>query len=354
MKNNFMNFITREWLFLLSLCGLLFTSYYLHAFATFSQADLIPIFLLFTLFVVIKGLENSHLLLQVSSFLEKSKFLPQKLLFLSFLLSMLISIDVALMTLLPIVLALKIKQRDKLVILVALTAHIGAALTPFGTPQNLFIYSYYSLNTYEFIRTIAPFSLIMLTLFFIVSLFIKTTSNRRGEELIENINKPLAYIYLTLFLTVVLVILHILPLHLLPWILLFIFFFDIKSFKVDYLLLFTFIIFIGLTANIKQMLGTTIEHPKHIFILSSFLSQFISNVPTTLILNKFTSQYEALLWGTNVGGFGSIIAAMANLITYKIYISHNDSKNTKSFILQFTAYGYAAFTAGYILYFLIM
>ena len=354
MKNNFMNFITREWLFLLSLCGLLFTSYYLHAFATFSQADLIPIFLLFTLFVVIKGLENSHLLLQVSSFLEKSKFLPQKLLFLSFLLSMLISIDVALMTLLPIVLALKIKQRDKLVILVALTAHIGAALTPFGTPQNLFIYSYYSLNTYEFIRTIAPFSLIMLTLFFIVSLFIKTTSNRRGEELIENINKPLAYIYLTLFLTVALVILHILPLHLLPWILLFIFFFDIKSFKVDYLLLFTFIIFIGLTANIKQMLGTTIEHPTHIFILSSFLSQFISNVPTTLILNKFTLQWEALLWGTNVGGFGSIIAAMANLITYKIYISHNDSKNTKSFILQFTAYGYAAFIVGYILYFLIM
>ena len=354
MKNNLINFIAREWLFLVSLAGLLFTSYHLHVFPSFSHADLVPIFLLFALFVVIKGLENSHLLLQVSAFLEKSRFLPQKLLFLSFFLSMLISIDVALMTLLPIVLALKIKQRDKLVILVALTSHIGAALTPFGTPQNLFIYSYYSLNTYEFVKTIAPFSCAMLALFFIISLFIKTTSTRKEEEFIEDVNRPLAFIYLTLFLIVVLIVLHLLPLTLLIFILLFIFFFDIKSFKIDYLLLFTFIIFIGLTANIKQILGTTIEHSTHIFILASFLSQFISNVPTTLILNKFTLQWEALLWGTNVGGFGSIIAAMANLITYKIYISHKDSQDTKSFILQFIAYGYAAFIAGYILYFSIM
>jgi Na+/H+ antiporter NhaD/arsenite permease-like protein len=353
MKQNVIDFLLKEWLFLLSFIGFLFTSYSLSSFPKYTQKDLTPILLLFALFIVIKGIERTHFLSKIASLLEKTKFLPQKLLLLSFFLSAFITIDVAIVALLPILFSLNIKEKDKLVILVALTAHIGAALTPFGTPQNLFIYSYYNVNPFTFIKIIAPFSFTMLAIFFAASFLIKTTPAIEEQIKRENVNIPAAYIFLILFISIVLVILHIAPQTILFIALIFIFFFDLPSFKIDYFLLFTFILFIGLTSNIKIMYAGDIEHPTHIFLLSSFLSQVISNVPTTLLLNKFTTQWEALLWGTNVGGFGTLIAALANLITYKIYLSYNGTKNIKSFILQFIFYGYIVFFIGIALYFLL-
>jgi len=351
MRKHLTDFLIREWLFLLSFSAFGITSYLLRSFPEYTQKELVPIFLLFTLFVVVKGIENSNLLLKTASSLEKGAMLPQKLLFITFILSSIITIDVALITMLPIVLSLQIKEKEKLTILVAFTAHIGAALTPFGTPQNLFIYSYYGVDPFTFIKTIAPFSIGMLLLFFFSSFFIKVKPiAMKYKE--KKVNKPYAYIYLILFSIIVLSILHIFSITIVFFSLLFILFFDKKSFQIDYFLLFTFLIFIGLTTNIKMMIGTMIYHPHHTFILSSLMSQLISNVPTTLLLNKFTTQWEALLWGTNVGGFGSIVAALANLITYKIYLSYNNAKNTKSFLWQFIFFGYLIFLFGYILYFI--
>jgi Na+/H+ antiporter NhaD/arsenite permease-like protein len=355
MKQNIIDFLIREWLFLLSFIGFIITSYSLSSLPKYTQQDLTPIIFLFALFVVVKGMERSGFLSKIASFLEKTKFLPQKLLLLSFILSGIITIDVALVALLPIVLSLNlnIKERDKLVILVAFAAHIGAALTPFGTPQNLFIYSYYNVNPLTFIQTIAPFSFIMLAIFFVFSFLIKHVPKISSQTKVQNVNTPMASIFLLLFTAIVLVILHILPMKILFIVLLFLFFFDLKSFKIDYFLLFTFVLFIGLTTNIKILYAGNIEHPTHIFLLSSFLSQFISNVPTTLLLNKFTTQWEALLWGTNVGGFGSIVAALANLITYKIYLAHSNGKNIKHFLFKLIVYGYITFFTGYAIYFLL-
>jgi len=351
MKKQFTNFFIREWLFLFSFTAFGITSYMLGSFPEYTQKELIPIFLLFALFVVVKGIENSNLLLKTASILEKGVMLPQKLLFITFILSSIITIDVALITMLPIVFALQIKEKEKLTILVALTAHIGAALTPFGTPQNLFIYSYYGVDPFTFIKTIAPFSIGMLILFFFSSFFIKVRPiDIKYKE--KKVNKPSASIYLILFTIIVLSILHIFSINIVFLALLFILFFDKKCFQIDYFLLFTFLIFIGLTTNIKMMIGTMIYHPHHTFLLSSIMSQFISNVPTTLLLNKFTTEWEALLWGSNVGSFGSIIAALANLITYKMYISYNNTKNVKSFLWQFIFFGYLAFLFGYLLYFI--
>ena len=46
-------------------------------------------------------------------------------------------------------------------------------------------------------------------------------------------------------------------------------------------------------------------------------SQFISNVPTTLLLSGFCDQWRELIIGTNLGGLGTLIASMASLIGYK-------------------------------------
>ena len=342
----------REWLLLLSLTGLAATSYYLGTAPVYTQKELIPIFLLFSLFIVIKGVENSNLLLKTAITLEHGSFLPLKLVLITFLLSMIVTIDVALVTMLPIVLTLKVKQKENLTILVALTAHVGAALTPFGTPQNLFIYSFYAVDTYAFIQAIAPFSLGMLMVFLIASFFMKVTSEVSFSRKELPVDKKFAFSYLFLLVVVVLAVLRVLPVWVAVFSMLFALLFDRKSLKIDYALLLTFLVFLGLTSNIKMMIDGMIHHPGHIFMLSSVMSQFISNVPTTLLLNKFTIQWEALLWGTNVGGFGSLVAALANLITYKIYISYGDGKHTGRFVAKFIFAGYLAFAIGFALFFL--
>ena len=49
-------------------------------------------------------------------------------------------------------------------------------------------------------------------------------------------------------------------------------------------------------------------------------SQFISNVPAAMLLSGFSTNYEAIIVGINIGGLGTLIASMANLISYKILV----------------------------------
>jgi Na+/H+ antiporter NhaD/arsenite permease-like protein len=126
--------------------------------------------------------------------------------------------------------------------------------------------------------------------------------------------------------------------------------FDKNALKVDYPLLFTFLLFLGLANELKSVLAHYIEHPTHIFLLSSLLSQLISNVPSTLLLHQFTPEWEALLWGTNVGGFGTPVAALANLITYRIYASHEGKAKSTVFLAQMIFWGFVVYVAGTSLY----
>ena len=63
-------------------------------------------------------------------------------------------------------------------------------------------------------------------------------------------------------------------------------------------------------------------------------SQIISNVPAAMLLSAFTSDGKALVIGTNLGGLGTLIASMASLITYKIYI--RDNKDSGKYIAAFS------------------
>ena len=102
----------------------------------------------------------------------------------------------------------------------------------------------------------------------------------------------------------------------------------------------------------KHILASSLENAGHIFIFSALSSQIISNVPAALLISKFTTQWEALLWGTNVGGFGSLVGSLANLIAYKFYISQENTNNqVASFTIKFVILGYIAFFIGIGLYF---
>ncbi len=349
----FLDFILKEWLLFTSIAGVVITSVYLERLPSFSVNDIQIVFILGVLFIAVKGLENSGLILKLSKNIETGKLIPLKLIAATLFLSMIVTNDVALIVIVPLTLALNITRKDILIIFEALAANAGSALTPIGNPQNLFIYWFYNIPAESFISEIAPFTVAFIIILLTASVFIKTSSNSVQKTKVTVI-KDKAYIYCGLLLVVILTVLHILPVLAGVVIILYAIIFDKKSLKIDYALLFTFLSFMGLAENMKIILASGLENSRHIFIFSALLSQIISNVPAALLISKFTTQWEALLWGTNVGGFGSLVGSLANLIAYKLYVSYDNGNNkTGSFTIKFILIGYAAFFIGIVLYFLL-
>ncbi len=349
-KNAILTFIFREWLLLISLFGLIGTSFYLGKLPHYSLEGVAPIFLFFALFVAAKGIEQSFFFQCLARHMEGGRFLAPKFVLLTFLISLVVSIDVSLVVMLPILFAMHIRNKVNLAVIVAMTAHLGAALTPFGTPQNLFIFSFYHLNVAEFIRVIAPFSMGLLLLFFSASFFIRVEYTAPESCEVPKVNWMMTAVYLLLFGSVVLTVFRIVPIYIATLPPLFALLFDRRSLRVDYLLLLTFLIFLGLAENVREIIDVWVNHPGHIFLLTAGLSQIISNVPATLLLEKFTGEWKALLWGSNVGSFGTPIAAMANLIAYRLYLSSESAAQSGSYLLRFSGFSLMVLFAGSGLY----
>ncbi|NOZ73916.1 MAG: hypothetical protein GXO90_00845 [FCB group bacterium] len=344
------DFILKEWLLIASGVGFVLTSIYAKNIPIYSIQEYEVLFVLFTLFVTVNGLQHSGLIVKLSHRIEQGKAIPIKLVAMSFFLSMVVTNDVALLAIVPLTLALRINHKDILVILEALAANAGSALTPFGNPQNLFIYWFYGIQSTKFVATIAPFSITLLLVLAVSALFVKTDHEFPISSEAIRINK-LAYSYGVLLFLVILIVLHVLPILSGLVVFVFVFLFDRKTLRVDYALLFSFLFFFGVAENLRILLVAEIHNSGHIFLFSALVSQIMSNVPATLLFAKFTPNWEALLWGTNVGGFGSLVGSFANLIAYRLYITHERTSNPALFTVKFLIMGYAAFLLSVGLYF---
>ena len=331
--------------------GFALLSIYTKHLPVYSIDELQVLFILFVLFITVNGLQKGGLLLKIAQSIEKGKVIPLKLVLATFFLSMLVTNDIVLMVIVPLTLSLNINRKDILVILEALAANSGSALTPIGNPQNLYIYWFYGIHPCTFIKTIFPFSLIFLGLLTVSSLFVVIQKDLK-EDQIQKINKK-AYVYGVLFIVILLTVFHVLPLLTGVAVIFFALIFDRKALYVDYALLFSFFFFFGIADSLKSILASEITHSGHIFLLSALASQVMSNVPATLLIAKFTSNWQALLWGSNAGGFGSLFGSLANLIAYKLYITHEGANNTAMFTAKFLAIGYMALFISIGLYFLL-
>ncbi len=347
----FIDFIIKEWLLIVSGVCFVLLSLYLKHFPVYSGDELQVLFILFELFITVNGLQKSGALLKVAQSIEKGKVVPLKLVLATFFLSMLVTNDIALIVIVPLTLSLNINKKDILVILEALAANSGSAFTPIGNPQNLYIYWFYGIHPFAFIKSIFPFSLVFLGLLIVFSLFVVIQKDLKDNQ-VRKINKK-AYIYGALFIVVLLTVLHVLPLLTGIAVIFFALIFDRKALNVDYALLFTFFFFFGIADNLKSLLVSEVSNSGHIFLLSALASQIISNVPATLLISKFTSNWHALLWGSNAGGFGSLFGSLANLIAYKLYITHNNINDTAMFTAKFLTIGYLAFFVSIGLYFIL-
>ena len=115
--------------------------------------------------------------------------------------------------------------------------------------------------------------------------------------------------------------------------------FDRKNFfkrvflGVDYYLLLTFIALFILIGNLENIAFFNLLFKKWIagneVLWGIVASQVISNVPAAMLLSGFSTNYEAIILGINIGGLGTLIASMANLISYKIIVREYDEFKIK-------------------------
>lgn len=268
------------------------------------------------------------------------------LIVITFIGSMIIANDMALITFLPLgFFALSVTKQEKymayLFVLQNISANLGGMLTPFGNPQNLYLYSYFNIPTGEFCSIMLPSFLLAVLLLVVACIPIKPIKFSLKEEFPEKLNIKKTILYIVLFLVSILIVFRVihfgLGLIVIPIIL---FFTDRDSLKmVDYALLGTFFFFFIFAGNLSRLdavnllISSLLE--KDTLIVSVVSCQFISNVPSAILLSRFTNDYAALLLGVNIGGTGTLIASLASLITFSEFkLLHPEQ--TKKYLCIFT------------------
>ena len=257
--------------------------------------------------------------------------------YITFLGSMLIANDMALLTFLPLgYLVLTTTGKEKYMaftfIMQNIAANLGGMLTPFGNPQNLYLYTKFNIPTGEFTSIMAlPFAVSIVLITVCCLIFVKPEPLTVAEEKIAL--PPLkTAIYLLLFALSIVIVFRVIPYEIgLVVITLGVFLLDRKALKkVDYPLLFTFVFFfifagnMGRVEGVRSFFSELLE--KNTLLVSVLSCQVISNVPSAILLSQFTGNYRELLLGVNIGGAGTLIASLASLITFREYLKHNPGK----------------------------
>ena len=271
------------------------------------------------------------------------------LVYITFIGSMLIANDMALLTFLPLgyyvlVTAEKQKYMAFTFIMQNIAANLGGMLTPFGNPQNLYLYSFFNISNDEFIQIMFPPFIISIALITICCLFVKKEPLLIKEQP-TTLNSKRTVAYSILFVFAIAIVFRGIPYYwglvVIPIALLIL---DRKALKmVDYPLLLTFACFFIFAGNmaridvIRDLFSYLLN--KNTLLFSICSCQVISNVPSAILLSQFTNNYADLLVGVNIGGTGTLIASLASLITFREY-TKNNPKKTKYYIGMFSAFNF--------------
>lgn len=227
-----------------------------------------------------------------------------------------------------------------------IAANLGGMLTPFGNPQNLYLYSKFNIPTLEFMSIMAvPFVLSIILITVCCLIFVKGEPVQiKSEETRLPVGRTV--IYLALFALSIAIVFNGIPYYLgllvIPPVL---FFMDKRALSnVDYPLLLTFVFFFIFAGNmaripaVKEMFSTLLSG--NTLLVSVLSCQVISNVPSAILLSQFTGNYADLLVGVNIGGAGTVIASLASLITFREYTTHNPGKGGY-YLGVFSAFNFA-------------
>lgn len=261
------------------------------------------------------------------------------LVYITFIGSMFMANDMALLTFLPLgyyVLKMTGKTRSMayVFILQNIAANLGGMLTPFGNPQNLYLYSKFNIPTGEFMGIMLPYFLLSMVMVTVCCFFIKPEP-LSVETPDINVPGNRAALLLVLFAAAIIMVFRVIPFYIGTLVIIAVLLFVDRDAlkKVDYPLLltfFAFFIFAGNMARIDAVCALFGAIPDEYTLFYSAAScQVISNVPSALLLSQFTANYADLLVGVNIGGVGTLIASLASLNTFRTYNSCNAGSTMK-------------------------
>ena len=299
-----------------------------------SYIDVRTLALLFALMAVVSALARKGLLDAAAGFFirraKSMRSLGRMLTLLCYSSSMLITNDVALIAFVPLTLILMRGETTAMmttVVLQTIAANLGSMLTPFGNPQNLYLYSAYQMNGADFFSAVLPVGGVSLILVLLLCLLLpgRPVKVRTGAHKGSLHAGGSLFALAALFLLCVAAVLRFVPYLLaVAAVAVALLLMDRHALeKVDYHLLITFCFFFVFVGNLGRMeaisslLGGLLSG-REVFV-SAMASQFVSNVPAALMLSEFTDKGKALVTGTNIGGLGTLIASMASLISFKLY-----------------------------------
>jgi Na+/H+ antiporter NhaD/arsenite permease-like protein len=180
-------------------------------------------------------------------------------------------------------------------------------ILPIGSPHNIILYTASHISFLSFCLILLPYIIVSIIFLVIMSFFIPKNNIHvpdMGETKIDREN-----------------------------------FFKRVLLDIDYYLILTFIVLFILIGNLENipiihsLLSKGIVGNEVLFGIIS--SQIISNVPAAILLTTFSNNYPAIIVGINIGGLGTLIASMANLISFKILVKEFHNFRRK-YLLIFT------------------
>ncbi|RSX54826.1 citrate transporter [Bifidobacterium dolichotidis] len=335
------------------------------------------------LMLVVVGLQRIGVFRIIASKLLRrvgtARGLVLTLLALTFFSAMFITNDVALVTFVPFAIAVMMMahMESKTVFVCALmtvAANCGSMLTPIGNAHNLYLKALTGMSTWRFLEIMAPYTGLAAALLIAISIIVfggKPVSEFHdldSDSIEKGVLAPSdqkvqpdeirvtgygaahggwrSWVYLALFIVCILTVSDLLPLWVMVVVTFGTFLFtDRRAIRhVDWGLPLTFIMFFIFIGNMKRIPEFTAiaqefvgQHPLGVAVI---FSQFISNVPTTLLLSGFCDKWVPLIIGTNLGGMGTLIASMASLITYK-YVTKSYPNKKGRYLGVYTAVSFS-------------
>ncbi len=286
------------------------------------------------LLILTKGIETSGYLDRLGRRLVRHfadvRTLALALVAASAFLAMWLTNDVALFIVVPLTLRLAGNHAlpiVRLVVFEALAVNAGSTLTPIGNPQNLYLWRVSGQTFYRFVGAMLPIAAIMFG-----ALMLLTYLSFRPRPLESRPDVPAtpidgwrlwlaALLYIPFLIAAdrqepfvgvaVVLVLYLLAQR------------QVLA-KVDWPLLAVFVLMfvdlrlIGASETVRTLVERAgLAQPTHLFLTAVAASQFISNVPTTILLHEFSKNWQLIAYGANVGGFGLAIGSLANLIALR-------------------------------------
>ena len=247
------------------------------------------------------------------------------------LLSALVTNDVSLFLLVPLTRVLAAQAHlplARLVVLEALAVNAGSALTPIGNPQNLYLWHRSGESFFGFMSMMAPTVAVMLFWLFMVVRFLVP----RAPITLKPATEPMPVQPRLLALSAVLFMAFVIALDR-HWLvaglgLVFGAFLLLRPrvlIGIDWALLAVIaLMFVDLRqlAELPAVAALAEQWPIaegwRAYLAAIAVSQLISNVPATILLDRYVHDLPALAAGVSVGGFGCVLGSLANLIALRL------------------------------------